>query len=98
MTEQHTYLFTVGGVSFYEHGEYGDEHPLMAKVNGVWVSTFFWDKPDIFEVADWLEDLENDQTYKSCGSYHGTEQTQDCYTNCAEQEKVQSQKGQVQCR
>ena len=60
MTKQHTYLFTVGGVSFYEHGEYGDEHPLMAKVNGVWVSTFFWDKPDTFEVADWLEDLEND--------------------------------------
>lgn len=55
MTEQHTYLFTVGGVAFYEHGEYGDEHSLLAKINGEFVVTDFWDRPDSYEVADWLE-------------------------------------------
>ena len=55
MTEQHTYLFTVGGVAFYEHGEYGDEHSLLAKINGKFVVTDFWDRPDSYEVADWLE-------------------------------------------
>ena len=55
MNEKHTYLFSVGGVAFYEHGKYGDEHSLVAKVNGKFIATDFWDKPDSFEVADWLE-------------------------------------------
>ena len=42
-------------MAFYEHEKYGDEHSLIAKVNGKFIDTDFWDKPDSFEVADWLE-------------------------------------------
>ena len=50
----HTYLFTVGGVSFYEHEEYGDEHPLVAKIGDEWVNSWFWDKPESEEVQTML--------------------------------------------
>ena len=37
-------------------------------------------------IEEWLGD--EDQTYQSCGSYHGTEQTQDCNTSCAKQKTI----------
>ena len=43
----HTYLFTVGGVSFYEHEEFGDEFNLIAKIDGKWIDTYYMDKPSI---------------------------------------------------
>ena len=41
-----THVGTVAGVRFYEHPIHGDESPLIAKFNGDWVATFFWEIED----------------------------------------------------
>lgn len=55
--EPHTYLATVAGVALYEHGQFGDESPMMAKVKGRWFATDFWDMPSAEEVLEWKESI-----------------------------------------
>jgi hypothetical protein len=62
----HTYLFTVGGVSFYEHEEFGDEFNLIAKIDGKWIDTYYMDKPSIEEVKELVADVMDghEETYE----------------------------------
>jgi|TARA_R100001530_G_scaffold108825_1_gene76322 hypothetical protein len=53
----HTYLFSQGGLSFYEHGTYGDEEALLVKFNDLYIDSGFWDKPSFEEAEDLLNDL-----------------------------------------
>ena len=55
---QPAFLFTVGGVSFYEHPTLGDEHPLLAKHNGKFINTDFYDRPDQYEAEDFKASLD----------------------------------------
>lgn len=48
----HTFLFTVGGLSFYEHGTHGDESDLLVKHNGTFLHSGFYEKPDQYEAED----------------------------------------------
>lgn len=66
MNEQHTYLFSVGGVAFYEHGKYGDEFNLIAKIDGKWINTYYDDKPSIEEAKALVEDVKagHEETYE----------------------------------
>jgi len=48
----HTYLATVAGVSFYEHGEYGDESSMLFKHNGTFYYSGFYDMPSFYEAED----------------------------------------------
>ena len=48
----HTYLFTVGGLSFYEHGKYGDDSSLLVTFNRVFYYSGYYDKPDTYEAED----------------------------------------------
>ena len=52
----HTYLFTVAGVSFYEHEEYGDEFNLLP----------IMDKPSIEEAKELVIDVMagHEETYE----------------------------------
>ena len=52
--QQPVYLFTTGGVSFFEHPFHGDESPLLVKspYTGAFLETEFYDAPDFFEVMD----------------------------------------------
>jgi hypothetical protein len=52
---QHTYITTVKGFRFYEHGQYGDEFPLIVKVHGQWHNTHDYDAPnaDDVDAASW---------------------------------------------
>ena len=53
-----TYLFTTGGVSFFEHPTLGDEAPLLVKSpTGSFLETDFYDSPDFFEVMDFIPTL-----------------------------------------
>lgn len=54
---QPTYLFTVAGISLYEHPTLGDDHPLLAKHNGKYIATDFWEKPDHYEMTDFWQDM-----------------------------------------
>ncbi len=69
---QPTYLFTVAGISLYEHPTLGDEHPLLAKHNGKYVSTDFWDKPDHDEMSDFWQDMLDAIVSKASGYYFQT--------------------------
>ena len=62
----HTYLFSVGGVSFYEDGEYGDEFNLIAKIDGKWINTYYMDKPSLEEAKELVEDVKagHEETYE----------------------------------
>lgn len=66
MNEQHTYLFSVGGVAFYEHGEYGDEFNLIAKIDDKWINTYYMDKPSLEEAKELVEDVKagQEETYE----------------------------------
>jgi len=39
------YIGTVGGIRFHEHPIFGDEAPLIAKIEGRWVKTCFYELP-----------------------------------------------------
>jgi len=39
------YIGTVAGVRFHEHPTFGDEAPLIAKIDGRWVKTCFYELP-----------------------------------------------------
>ena len=62
----HTYLFSVGGVSFYEHEEYGDEFNLIAKIDDKWINTYYMDKPSLEEAKELVEDVKagHEETYE----------------------------------
>ena len=57
--QQPVYLFTTGGVSFFEHPFHGDESPLLVKspYTGAFLETEFYDAPDFFEVMDLIPKL-----------------------------------------
>ncbi len=46
MTISPTSLFTLHGVTYYEHPTLGDEAALLVKVAGVWCETDYYDRPD----------------------------------------------------
>ncbi len=46
MTISPTSLFTLHGVTYYEHPTLGDESALLVKVAGVWCETDYYDRPD----------------------------------------------------
>ncbi len=48
----HTYLNTVAGISFYEHGTYGDECPMLFKHNGTFYYSDYYDMPSFHEAED----------------------------------------------
>ena len=48
----HTYLDTVAGISFYEHGKYGDECSMLFKYNGTFYYSGFYDKPNWYEAEE----------------------------------------------
>ena len=48
----HTYLATVAGISFYEHGNYGDESSMLFKHNGTFYYSGFYDMPSFYEAED----------------------------------------------
>jgi hypothetical protein len=62
----HTYLFSVAGVSFYEHEEYGDEFNLIAKIDGKWINTYYMDKPSLEEAKELVADVKagREETYE----------------------------------
>lgn len=66
MNEKHTYLFSVGGISFYEHEVFGDEFNLIANIDGKWIDTYYMDKPSIEEVKELVADVKagHEETYK----------------------------------
>jgi hypothetical protein len=45
-----TFIGVVAGIRFYENPKLGDEAPLIAKVEGLWVSTCFWEVPELDEL------------------------------------------------
>lgn len=49
-----TYLGTILDVQFYEHPDYGDEAPILAKQHGVWYNTDWWEIPTTEEVVEVL--------------------------------------------
>ena len=58
---QPTYLYSIAGVSFYEHPTYGDEHPLLVKHNGKFISSTYYDPDhsDALEVKAMLKEKGN---------------------------------------
>ena len=48
----HTYIGTVAGLSFYEHGELGDESPMLLKLHGDFLVTDLYELPTIQEAQD----------------------------------------------
>jgi len=60
-TAGHTYLASVAGLSFYEHGTYGDEYGLVLKWDGKFYSTDFYDMPDFQEAEDLKNSIKMDQ-------------------------------------
>lgn len=40
------YIGTRNGIRYFEHPVYGDEHPLLAKIEGVWFTTDELELPD----------------------------------------------------
>lgn len=58
MQINHTYLTTIAGVRMFEHGKYGDEHPIVALVNGVYVSTGDYDIPSAEDVLTYEKEWE----------------------------------------
>ena len=50
--DDHTYLDTVAGISFYEHGTYGDEASMLFKHNGTFYYSGFYDMPSFHEAED----------------------------------------------
>lgn len=45
-----TLIGVVAGIRFFENPRLGDEAPLIAKHNGKWVSTCFWEIPELEEL------------------------------------------------
>jgi len=52
-----TPLFTLHGVTYYEHPLLGDESAMLIKVDGVWCETDFYDRPDDGEARELAEQL-----------------------------------------
>ena len=48
---QPAYLYSLAGVSFYEHPTMGDEHPVLVKHNGKFYNTGYYD-PDHGEALE----------------------------------------------
>jgi hypothetical protein len=45
-----TFIGTVAGIKFFENPRLGDEAPLISKRDGKWVSTCFWEVPELEEL------------------------------------------------
>ena len=52
-----TYLFSLGGLSFYEDEKYGDDECLLVKWKGKFFTTGFYDKPSWEEADDLHSEL-----------------------------------------
>lgn len=52
ITESPTLIGTVAGISFYEHPTYGDEHPLIYKRGGEWLSSDWYELPTHSEAEE----------------------------------------------
>ena len=48
----HTYIDSVAGIAFYEHGKYGDECPMLFRHNGTFYYSYFYDMPSFYEAED----------------------------------------------
>lgn len=44
----------VAGHWLYEHPEFGDEVPMLVKLDGAWVETEFYELPDVEDFLGWL--------------------------------------------
>ena len=50
-----TYIGRTAGYSFYECPVYGDESPMLTKVDGIWMATTIWEIEDASEEIKWAE-------------------------------------------
>lgn len=66
----HTYLDTIAGVSFYEHGTRGDEAQIIVKVNGKFAFSGLYDLPDFYEARDMKKRLATIQPDASIDEMH----------------------------
>ena len=48
----HTYIDSVAGIAFYEHGKYGDECSMLFKHNGTFYYSGYYDMPNFYEAED----------------------------------------------
>ena len=44
-TMDHTFLYSIAGLAFYEDAKYGDTEAMLVKINGEFYPTEFFDRP-----------------------------------------------------